>query len=32
MEVKPGFQDPEKASFALNRDVPSIGVTDSEIM
>ena len=32
MEVKPRFRDPEKVSFPLNRDVPSIGVTDLEIM
>ena len=32
MEVKPGFWDPEKVSFPLIGGVPSIGVTDSEIM
>ena len=32
MEVKPGFWVPEKVSFPLNRDAPSIAVTDSEIM
>ena len=30
MEVKAGFQDPEKVFLSLNRDVPSIEVTNKK--
>ena len=32
MEVKAGFQDPEKVFLSLNRDIPSIEVTNKKVM
>ena len=31
MEVKPGIWEPEKVSFPLNRNVPSMEATDTKI-
>ena len=32
MEVNPGFRDPEKCAFPLNRGVPSLEGIDTKIM